>query len=206
MSPKSPAASQTVSAGGSEPPAWVPIVGVVFGVLTLLFIATVVFASFFGYRVTADIRPLVAIFIAFGAAGFAGFLGGNAAAKGTIPIPLVKNNAIAFSVGGGIAVMVIILGLLYWFYVSPANALLNEVVLPLPVGITRDFTIENLSPQAIADVGEVRTLGNKRLMFVEFRPGRSSGFVRLTYPKDSEFETSTYEVKIGGELTKRTEK
>jgi hypothetical protein len=109
------------------------------------------------------------------------------------------------STAGGVAVLLILLLVGYYLYVKPAPQARSQLILTLPRGAPRDFTIENLSPERIVDVGEVRTAGNRQFLYVEFLPGESSGDVRLTYLRDSEpkFENVVYEVRADGRLVER---
>lgn len=95
-------------------PSWFKIVGFVFGGITLLFLMALVFASMWGHTVPRDSRFLVHLVFALSASFCAAALGGEAAASGKIP--LFKKNPLAFSATGGIAVLIIILALLHWFY------------------------------------------------------------------------------------------
>ena len=88
---------------------WVVVSGAIFGGLTLLFFMGLTLLSVFDYEIPCDSRFLVVAIVAFGASLSAAFLGGAAAAKGAIPIPLVKDHPVSFSVSGGIAVLVVLL-------------------------------------------------------------------------------------------------
>lgn len=84
-------------------PPWFPIAGYVAGLATLLF-----------FMYVALFQPGPATFAhifvsAFGTALSAAFLGGDAAAKGHLPIPFLNNNPLAVSATGGIAVFIIVL-------------------------------------------------------------------------------------------------
>jgi len=83
--------------------------GGIFGGLILFFFMGLILLSVFGHEIPCDSRFLVVMIVAFGASLSVAFLGGAAAAKGVIPIPLVKDHPITFSVSGGIAVLVILL-------------------------------------------------------------------------------------------------
>jgi hypothetical protein len=102
-------------------PKWFPIAGAVFGGCTLLFFMGVVLASIFGHDVSLQGRFIVVIVWAFGTALSSAFLGGYAAAKGSIPFPFVREHPVQFTVGGGIAVLFITALLGYYLYVQPAQ-------------------------------------------------------------------------------------
>jgi hypothetical protein len=83
--------------------------GASFGGLTLVFFMAIVFATLTGHTVPPSARfPIIAV-LALGVALTTAFLGGDAAAKGQLPLPLFKDKPIEFSVAGGIAVFVIVL-------------------------------------------------------------------------------------------------
>lgn len=90
---------------------WVVIAGAILGTITLLFFMGLVLLSVFGKQVPCDSRYLVVTVIALGAALSTGFLGGAAAAKGGIPLPLAREHPLTVSVSGGIGVLVILLAL-----------------------------------------------------------------------------------------------
>lgn len=188
-------------------PKWIAVAGAVFGAITLLFFIGLTLASVFNFEVPTESRFLVLVVLSFGAATSAGFLGGAATARGMIPLPGTLKNTFAVSTAGGVAVLLILLLVGYYLYVKPAAAhARSQVVLTLPQGAPRDFTIENLSPEKIVDVGEVRTVGNRQFLYVEFLLGKSSGDVRLTYLKNSGsgFENVVYEVKADGRVVERS--
>lgn len=189
-------------------PKWVAMAGAVFGAITLLFFIGLTLASVFKLEVPTESRFLVLVVLSFGAATSAGFLGGAATARGKIPLPGTLKNTFAISTAGGVAVLLILLLVGYYLYVKPAGFAGSQVVLILPPGAPRDFTIENLSPERIVDVGEVRTVGNRQFLYVEFLPGKSSGDIRLTYLKKSGpgFENVVYEVKADGQLVAQPQK
>ena len=90
-------------------PSWVPRAGVVFGAITILFLMSLVLLAVFGYEIPCNSRFLITLLISFSGALTAGFVGGTAAAKGSIPLLDAKKYVVEFSVGGGIAVLVILL-------------------------------------------------------------------------------------------------
>jgi hypothetical protein len=65
--------------------------------------------------------PII-IVLAFGAAMSFGFIGGSAAAKGKIHLPNGAGDPIQFAVGGGIAVLILVLILGWWLYASSCSS------------------------------------------------------------------------------------
>jgi hypothetical protein len=185
-------------------PKWVTIAGVIFGAITLFFFIGLTLASVFNFEVPAASRFLVVVVLSFGAATSVSFLGGAATAQGKIPLPGSPKNTFAVTTAGGVAVLLILLLVGYYLYVTPASQVRSQLVVTLPAGAPREFTIENLSPEKIVDVGEVRTVGNRQFLYVEFLPGKSSGNVRLTSLRDSGpgFENVVYEIRSDGRLIK----
>jgi len=185
-------------------PRWVLILGAVFSGITLLFFMLLVLAAVFGYDVPANARFLVVVVLALGAAMSAGFLGGAAAIHGKIQFSPIQDNPIAFSTAGGVAVLIIVLLFGYYLYVKPATRL-NYVVVPIPSQLPAAFTVENLSTERIADIGQLRTNGNRRFLYVEFRPGKENGDVRLAFPKNPGpgFEEPEFQVDLDGTLTRK---
>jgi hypothetical protein len=108
--------------GDVKVPGWFPVVGSFFGGLTLLFFMALVIVEMFGHPVPPTGRFLVVSVLAFGAALSGSFLGGNAAARGQIPIPFVKDHPIAFTATGGIAIFIIFFLIGYYGYIRPAQS------------------------------------------------------------------------------------
>ena len=77
---------------------------------TLVFLMAMVVSLFLANR--ASLPQGLAFFaigvLALGVALSFAFLGGDAAAKGSLPVPLVKDHPVQFSVVGGVAVFVIV--------------------------------------------------------------------------------------------------
>lgn len=96
------------------------IVGCVFGGLTMLFFMLLVILSAMNKSVPPDDRYLVIIILGLGCAFSASFIGGSAAAKGDIPIGMARDKPFSFSVGGGVAVLIIVL-VLGWALYLPKN-------------------------------------------------------------------------------------
>jgi hypothetical protein len=97
-----------------EVPKWFPIAGFGSGILTLLFFMSLVIASVFDKQVPVGSRFLVVVVVALGAGLSSSFLGGAAVASGKVPV--FKNSPLKFSVGGGIAVFIIVLAVGKYLY------------------------------------------------------------------------------------------
>jgi hypothetical protein len=93
----------------SQPfPTWAPKAGVVFAAGTLVFFMVLVLLSVFEKNIPDDAKfPIVAV-LALGLASASAFLGGDAAAKGQLPVSFLNARPVQFSVAGGIAVFVIV--------------------------------------------------------------------------------------------------
>jgi hypothetical protein len=74
------------------------------------------------------------VVLAFGLALSFAFIGGAAAAHGSVPIPFSKKKPLVFSVGGGIAVFVISLTLGNHLY-NPPNQYFTTAIIPLADGV-----------------------------------------------------------------------
>jgi fido (protein-threonine AMPylation protein) len=85
------------------------IAGAIFGGAALLFFMTLVLMSAFGRPVPDQARYLVVIVLALSGGLSAGFLGGNASARGAIPFAGANNNPLAVAFTGGVAVLVALL-------------------------------------------------------------------------------------------------
>jgi fido (protein-threonine AMPylation protein) len=88
---------------------WVPKAGMGFAAVALLFFMVLVVMSIWGHVVPGEAHYLVVIVLAFSGALSAGFLGGNASARGVIPIPFVNQSPLSVAFSGGIAVFVALL-------------------------------------------------------------------------------------------------
>lgn len=95
---------------------WVAIVGAVIGGLTLLFFMSLVLLSVAGMTIPCNAHFILVAVISLSAALSAAFIGGNATAQGSLPIPGLTSQPLAVSVAGGIAVLVIMFVLLSTFY------------------------------------------------------------------------------------------
>lgn len=81
--------------------------GMAFGGLALVFFMGLVLLSIWGHVIPRDARYLVVIVLSLSGALSAGFLGGNASARGIIPFATDHPLTVAFT--GGIAVLIILL-------------------------------------------------------------------------------------------------
>jgi hypothetical protein len=97
-------------------PPWFAIAGYAAGLLTLLFLMALVVAGIMTYGVPCNTRMLVVFVISLGLALASSFIGGDQAAKGSLPIPFVKEHPIAFTVTAGVAVFVVALLLGFYTY------------------------------------------------------------------------------------------
>ena len=84
-------------------------IGVGFAIVAMIFFMGLILLSIVGHTVPKDARFLVVIFLAFAGGLSAGAFGGNASARGAIPIPFVKEHPLTIALTGGIAVLVILL-------------------------------------------------------------------------------------------------
>jgi hypothetical protein len=84
-------------------------IGVAFGGLTLIFFMVLILLSVFGHPVPNDSRFLIVIVLALTGGFSAAVLGGNASARGVIPLPFAKQHPLTIAVTGGIAVLVVLL-------------------------------------------------------------------------------------------------
>ena len=85
------------------------MVGAVFGGITLLFFMALILLAIFGRTVPENAKYLVIIVLALFGGLSAGFVGGNASARGRLPLPFAQDYPLAIALTGGIAVLVILL-------------------------------------------------------------------------------------------------
>jgi hypothetical protein len=113
--PRQPTAGPSqVSASDLSRP-WVLVAGAVFGAMTLLFLMGLVLS---GKEIPCSGRFPFAMVISFGAALAVSFIGGSAAASGTLGV--TKESAFKFTAAGGIAVLIIMMFLTSRMYVESA--------------------------------------------------------------------------------------
>jgi hypothetical protein len=84
-------------------------VGAVCAAVALLFFMILVLLSIWGHSVPRDARYLVIIVLALSAAVSAAFIGGNASARGVIPVSTLNEHPLAVAFTGGIAVLIALL-------------------------------------------------------------------------------------------------
>jgi len=83
--------------------------GAVFGGSTLLFFMALIILGVQGKSPPSDTRFLIVIVLALSGGLSAGFLGGNASASGSIPIPGAEKHPLRFALAGGAAVLIVLL-------------------------------------------------------------------------------------------------
>jgi len=88
---------------------WAFKTGAWFGGATVAFFMGLVLLSLSGHSVPKDARFLVVIVLALSGSLSVGFLGGNASARGVIPLPTAKEHPLTIAFTGGIAVLVVLL-------------------------------------------------------------------------------------------------
>ncbi len=89
-------------------------VGAWFGAVALAFFMLLVLLSVAGHIVPEGAKYLIVIVLALSGGLATAFLGGNASARGSIPIPKVQEHTLTFAVTGGIATLIILL-VLGWY-------------------------------------------------------------------------------------------
>jgi fido (protein-threonine AMPylation protein) len=92
-----------------KPDAFSVKLGALFGGLTLLFFMALILLSVQGKSPPSDARFLIVIVLALSGGLSAGFLGGNASARGSIPIPGAKQHPLRYAFAGGAAVLIVLL-------------------------------------------------------------------------------------------------
>jgi hypothetical protein len=131
-------------------PSWFAIAGYATGLLTLLFLMGLVVAGIFGHEVQCNTRMLVVFVVSFGLALASAFIGGDQAAKGSLPFPFASERPIAFTVSAGIAVFVVALLLGYYTYAKNCPTAPERVANSMvenPVGhLTVELHATSVSP------------------------------------------------------------
>jgi hypothetical protein len=140
-------ASETPRGNNSSPPhtnvpPWFPIAGYAAGAVTLLFLMALVLVDK-NIESPAARFALVTV-VALGCALSFTFIGGSAAAHGGIPLPFARSRPIQFSVGGGIAVFVIVWLLGYNLFIAGSE------VSPKKKGSTQESPPALVAPGAAA--------------------------------------------------------
>lgn len=105
-------------------PKSLPVLGAMFGALTLVFFMGLVIAAMFDKAVPQSAKFIVIVVLAIGTALATTFLGGTAAVNGTIPLPFLKGSPMTFAAGGGLAALIIVL-IFGWYFYAASN--------PIPV-------------------------------------------------------------------------
>lgn len=97
---------------------WVLIAGLVILGITLLFFMVLVIISITLHEVPCGSRFLVVVVFALATGIGSAFLGSYATMRGAIPLPGVPQNPLGFGIGGGIAVIAVIILICYYTYVK----------------------------------------------------------------------------------------
>lgn len=86
--------------------------GATFGVATLVFLVFLIIGRMWEKTLPPGSEWLVFVFLSLGIALSFSLLGGAAAARGQLPIPGIGSHVVEFTLGGGIAIFVVVLLLL----------------------------------------------------------------------------------------------
>jgi hypothetical protein len=97
-------------------PGWYPLAGLGFLAATILILIALIFGPDH-----SDRTALINVLVSFCAAGSATFIGGTAAAKGKIPLPGVASSPLEYSAGGGVAVLIVTMVLMFWLNPVPST-------------------------------------------------------------------------------------
>lgn len=127
---------------------WQLVVSVGALIVTMLFLMGLVGLSIVGYQVPEGSRFLLVLVFAVSAGVGAGGLGGYAAAEGRIPVPGLNQHPLAVRLGGGIAVMFLVL-------------LLRDQIVPPPVSTPEPLPVP---PRLESLAGQVTSTEPSRVM------------------------------------------
>lgn len=118
-------------------PHWAPVAGVTFGGITFVFFMALVIMSLFDKALppTSTSKFLIISILSLGVALALAFVGGDASAKGILPISYLNSKPIEFSVAGGIAVFVVV------FFIGNATYTIDP---PRENGIQVEFAYLNI--------------------------------------------------------------
>lgn len=97
------------------------VAGYVAGMITLVFLMVIAFLPVIDHSIPCSGRFPVLIVLAFGSAMAFSFIGGSAAAKGQVPLPFGLQTPVQFGVGGGIAVIIVVLLIGWALYVKDCH-------------------------------------------------------------------------------------
>jgi hypothetical protein len=107
----------TVPSAQPKVPRWFPVAGYAAGGFTLLFFMGLVVASMFAVVVPAGGKWAAVVVLSLGGALAFSFIGGDASAKGALPIPFMNGKPLQIILGGGAAFFVILMVLGYTTYI-----------------------------------------------------------------------------------------
>ncbi len=110
---------------------------------------------------------------------------------------------LGIKLGGGAAIGAIFMLLASWL-TSPA---IQHVVVPVPAEIPQQFTMHNLSPDSIRELGELRTVSGNRFLFAEFWAKEEEGAFQLTHLSNegAAFKNPTYRIGLDGVLQRQND-
>ncbi|BHH83769.1 hypothetical protein [Desulforhopalus sp. 52FAK] len=132
---------------------WVLVVGVIFVAAAIVFLMSVTVVSFFKESLPADARPLIIFIFSACMSMGSGFIGGYAVAEGKLPM-LNDKSPLTFGVGGGVAVLIILLGVCSLIY--PSKVIQNKDQNQLT---TSEQQVNSLRRDIAALRGSFETLG-----------------------------------------------
>lgn len=189
-------------------PLWVNITGAIFGGITLI--------GFFVFAYWTNTNPTfvcsaflpIAVIFSLGAALSASFIGGAAAINGTFGTA-GQNNVLAFSAGGGIAVLFIALYVMNAYFKEDACKGLRSQVLDLEQRMvsqdkelsSRQSMIDELKQKTLAIAQE----GEAKIKSFRSQPIRIAATTEQASTTPLKLLSVTYIGKQGPEIAKRVE-
>ena len=114
---------------------------------------------------------------------------------------LINFKQLGIRLGGGAAIGASFMLLAWWLTVPK----FNFAVIPTPSNIPEDFSLANVSPENISDIGELRTISKRRYIFAEFRSNKEIGEINLQHLNASKnrLENSIYVITLQGDFLKK---
>lgn len=189
-------------------PLWVNITGALFGGVTLL--------GFFVFAYWTDKNPNfvcsaflpIAVIFSLGAALSAGFIGGAAAINGSFG-SAGQNNVLAFSAGGGIAVLFIALYFMNTYFKEDACKGLRKQVSDLEEKVASQITDLSARQKAIDELNQkalnLAQEGEVKIKTFRSQPIRIAATTEQASTTPLKQLSITYIGKLGPEIAKRIE-